>query len=79
MRTTLNGAYEFPAPTFERSCWTEVDLKGVAVGLEELLLLDAAGEGSLRPQLYGREKDVERRCGAVLGSVFSRAPLHLFF
>lgn len=82
MRTTLNGPYGFPAPTFERSCWTEVDLKGVAMGLEELLLLDAAGEGSLRSQLGDREEEdvrmVERRRGAVLDKVFSRAPPHLF-
>lgn len=82
MRTTLNGSYGFPAPTFERSCWKEVDLKSVAVGLEELLLLDAAGEGSLQSQLGEREEEdvrmVERRRGAVLDKVFSRAPPHLF-
>ncbi|KAG9067354.1 60S ribosomal protein L24 [Linnemannia hyalina] len=81
MRTTLNGAYGFPAPTFERSCWTEVDMKGVAVGLEEILLLDAAGEGYLQTQQGERDEDdvrmVERRRGAILDKVFSLASPHL--
>ncbi|KAG0043352.1 putative E3 ubiquitin-protein ligase dtx2 [Gryganskiella cystojenkinii] len=38
MRTAMTGAYGFPAPVFEESCWDEINLKGVAMGLDDLLL-----------------------------------------
>ncbi|KAG0335865.1 hypothetical protein BG000_007159 [Podila horticola] len=38
LRTAMTGAYGFPAPEFELSCWQEINQKGVAMGLDELLL-----------------------------------------
>ncbi|KAG0087491.1 putative E3 ubiquitin-protein ligase dtx2 [Podila epicladia] len=38
LRTGMTGAYGFPAPEFESSCWQEINQKGVAMGLDELLL-----------------------------------------
>ncbi|KAI7818476.1 hypothetical protein BC939DRAFT_495935 [Gamsiella multidivaricata] len=38
LRTAMTGAYGFPAPHFEKTCWEEINKKGIAKGLEELLL-----------------------------------------
>lgn len=85
MRTAINGAYGFPAPDYEQSCWAEVDLKGIAVGLEELLLLldrEGGRVAGVQPRaVVEGERDTRasaRRRGAVLGQVFSCAPPHLF-
>jgi hypothetical protein len=75
VRTAISGAYGFPAPDYEQSCWAEIDLKGVAVGLEELLLLLLEREGGRVTRV--RLRAAEDR-GAVLDRVFAHAPPHMF-
>ncbi|KAG0346554.1 hypothetical protein BG004_001439 [Podila humilis] len=38
LRTAMTGSYGFPAPEAELSCWEEINRKGVAMGLDELIL-----------------------------------------
>lgn len=38
LRTGMTGAYGFPATEFETACWQEINQKGVAMGLDELVL-----------------------------------------
>ncbi|KAG0260347.1 putative E3 ubiquitin-protein ligase dtx2 [Mortierella polycephala] len=47
LRTTMTGEYGFPAPNFESNCWEEIDRKGVAMGLEELVLSMPLQDGSM--------------------------------
>ncbi|KAF9910477.1 putative E3 ubiquitin-protein ligase dtx2 [Lobosporangium transversale] len=47
LRTSLTGQYGFPAPNFERNCWQEINQKGIAMGLEELVLGMPQSDGSM--------------------------------
>ncbi|KAF9954975.1 putative E3 ubiquitin-protein ligase dtx2 [Mortierella alpina] len=38
LRTSMHGAHGYPAPNFEMNCWDEINQKGVAMGLDELVL-----------------------------------------
>ncbi|KAF9988235.1 putative E3 ubiquitin-protein ligase dtx2 [Mortierella antarctica] len=38
LRTSMLGAHGYPAPNFEKNCWDEINQKGVALGLDELVL-----------------------------------------
>lgn len=38
LRTSMYGAHGYPAPNFEKNCWDEINQKGVAMGLDELVL-----------------------------------------
>ncbi|KAF9584045.1 putative E3 ubiquitin-protein ligase dtx2, partial [Lunasporangiospora selenospora] len=38
LRTSFNGQHGYPAPNFEINCWQEIDQKGVAMGLDSLLI-----------------------------------------
>ncbi|KAF9358743.1 putative E3 ubiquitin-protein ligase dtx2 [Mortierella sp. AD094] len=46
LRTSMTGEYGFPAPNFESNCWQEINQKGVAMGLEELVLNMPRPDGS---------------------------------
>ncbi|KAG0230011.1 hypothetical protein B0O80DRAFT_499069 [Mortierella sp. GBAus27b] len=46
LRTTMRGEYGFPAPHFESNCWDEINQKGVAMGLDELILSMLNADGS---------------------------------
>ncbi|KAF9185830.1 putative E3 ubiquitin-protein ligase dtx2 [Haplosporangium sp. Z 767] len=47
LRTAMTGEYGFPAPNFESNCWEEIDQKGVAMGLEKLVLSMPLQDGSM--------------------------------
>ncbi|KAF9569215.1 putative E3 ubiquitin-protein ligase dtx2 [Mortierella alpina] len=38
LRTSMTGAHGYPAPSFEMNCWDEINQKGVAMGLDQLVL-----------------------------------------
>ncbi|KAI1316334.1 putative E3 ubiquitin-protein ligase dtx2 [Mortierella claussenii] len=38
LRTAMTGAYGFPAPHWEINCWQEINQKGVAMGLDQLVM-----------------------------------------
>ncbi|KAF9930041.1 putative E3 ubiquitin-protein ligase dtx2 [Modicella reniformis] len=46
LRTSMTGQFGFPAPNFERNCWEEINQKGVAMGLDELVLSLPRADGS---------------------------------
>ncbi|KAF9360719.1 putative E3 ubiquitin-protein ligase dtx2 [Mortierella sp. NVP85] len=46
LRTSMKGEFGFPAPNFERNCWEEINQKGVAMGLDELILSMLCADGS---------------------------------
>ena len=41
----MSGHYGFPAPNWEDNCWQEINQKGVAMGLDELILSIPAADG----------------------------------
>ncbi|KAI8597756.1 hypothetical protein EDD21DRAFT_384610 [Dissophora ornata] len=47
LRTSMMGQFGFPAPNFESNCWQEINNKGVAMGLDELMLSIPRPDGSL--------------------------------
>ncbi|GJJ70095.1 hypothetical protein EMPS_02444 [Entomortierella parvispora] len=59
VRTAMTGVYGFPAAEFEKNCWEELDRKGVAMGLETLLL-DMAPAPVPLPELVRQLRDKER-------------------
>ncbi|KAF9112083.1 putative E3 ubiquitin-protein ligase dtx2 [Mortierella sp. AM989] len=46
LRTSMTGEYGFPAHNFESNCWQEINQKGIAMGLEELVLNMPRPDGS---------------------------------
>ncbi|KAF9908210.1 hypothetical protein EC991_010136 [Linnemannia zychae] len=75
MRTALNGPYGFPAPFFEKECWREVDEKGIAVGLEGILLAANAGTAGGGA---GQGSSGTQSQSTLLDRVFSPATALLF-
>ncbi|KAF9085528.1 hypothetical protein BGX23_009578 [Mortierella sp. AD031] len=47
LRTSMSGQYGFPAPNWESNCWQEINQKGVAMGLDELVLSVPAADGRI--------------------------------
>ncbi|KAG0307666.1 hypothetical protein BGZ98_010135 [Dissophora globulifera] len=47
LRTSMSGQYGYPAPNFESNCWQEINQKGVAMGLDQLVLSIPEADGSL--------------------------------
>ncbi|KAG0198390.1 E3 ubiquitin-protein ligase dtx3l [Mortierella sp. GBA30] len=50
MRTSMHGSHGFPAPNYERNCWDEINQKGIALGLDELVLNMPQLESTPAPQ-----------------------------
>ncbi|CAO3563987.1 unnamed protein product [Mortierella alpina] len=38
LRTSMVGAHGYPSPNFEMNCWDEINQKGVAMGLDQLIV-----------------------------------------
>ncbi|KAK3834556.1 MAG: hypothetical protein J3R72DRAFT_218325 [Linnemannia gamsii] len=47
LRTSMSGQFGFPAPNWEQNCWDEISQKGVAMGLDELILSIPAADGRI--------------------------------
>ncbi|KAF8927777.1 putative E3 ubiquitin-protein ligase dtx2 [Haplosporangium gracile] len=47
LRTSMSGHFGFPAPNWEMNCWTEINQKGIALGLDEILLEIPAADGRI--------------------------------
>ncbi|KAF9129893.1 putative E3 ubiquitin-protein ligase dtx2 [Mortierella sp. 14UC] len=45
LRTSMSGQFGFPAPNWEQNCWEEINQKGIALGLDELILSVPAADG----------------------------------
>ncbi|KAG0295746.1 putative E3 ubiquitin-protein ligase dtx2 [Linnemannia gamsii] len=47
LRTSMSGHYGFPAPNWEINCWTEINQKGVGMGLDEIVLGVPTADGRI--------------------------------
>jgi deltex-like protein len=47
LRTSISGHYGFPAPNWEMNCWTEINQKGVGMGLDEIVLGVPTADGRI--------------------------------
>ncbi|KAH7056446.1 hypothetical protein BKA57DRAFT_204384 [Linnemannia elongata] len=47
LRTSMLGHFGFPAPNWEMNCWTEINQKGIGLGLDEIILGIPTADGQI--------------------------------